>query len=167
MIQFGAVVCLDDSFGSFLATSAILDLCVMAQNRLGAAYLRKASVCARETELALDAIDASPHGCTPQDPISAMSLDLSKYWTKCLSDEILSRGLGLFTSSTVNRLDVGPGLEHMGRALTLLYEHEAAREFVVFPLSVRSPSQLDPLVPESETSNCYMIIYENLTKLGY
>ena len=73
----------------------------------------------------------------------------------------------MFTCSTVTRLDVGPGLEHMGRALTLLYEHEAAREFVVFPLSVRSPNQLDPLVPESETSNCYMTIYENLTKLGY
>jgi hypothetical protein len=164
MIQFGAVICLGDSFGCFLATSAILDLCVMAQNRLAAAYLRKASVCARETERALD---APPHGCSSQNPISAMSLDSSKYWIKYLSDEIFSRGLGLFTSSTVNRLDVGPGLEHMGRALTLLYEYEAAREFVVFPLSVRSPNQLDPLVPESETSNCYMIIYEDLTKLGY
>jgi len=167
MMQFGAVICLDDSFGTFLATSATLDLSVMAQNRLAAAYLRKASACARETERLLNSIDASPQGNTQQDPISTMELDPSKYWIKFLSEEVFSRGLGLFTSSTVNRLDVGPGLEHMGRALTLLYEHKAAREFVVFPLSVRSPNQLDPLVPQSETSNCYLIIYEDLTKLGY
>ena len=164
MMQFGAVICLDDSFGTFLATSAMLDLSVMAQNRLAAAYLRKASVCARETEQALTALTQE---YSPQYPICAMNLDPNKYWIKFLTNEVFSRGLGLFTSDDVNRLDVGPGLEHMGRALTLLYEHNAAREFVVFPLSVRSPNQLDPLEPESETSNCYLIVYEDLTKLGY
>jgi serine/threonine protein kinase len=93
-----------------------------------------------------------------------MKLDTSKYWIKYLTEEVFDRGLGLFTDGNTNRFDVGPGLEHMGRALTLLYQHEAARELVAFPLSVRSPNCLKANALESD---CYYIIYEDLSSLGY
>ena len=159
MIQFGAVICIEDSFGTFLATSAILDLNDMKQNLLAAAYLRKASACARETEQLLSTLSVG----TSRKPES-MKLDTSKYWIKYLTEEVFGRGLGLFTDGNTSHFDVGFGLEHMGRALNLLYQHEAAREVVAFPLSVRSPNCLKANAPDSD---CYFIIYEDLSKLGY
>ena len=164
-VQFGAVVCLNDSFGTFLATSAILDLSDLEQNQLAAAYLRKASACATETKRLITALK-------PEDDTSArvfstfktMDLAINDYWIKQLTDDVFARGLGLFTTSSASRFDVCPGLEHMGRVLTLLYKHADARQYVVFPLSVRSPNCIEAT---EKSCDCYAIVYENLAELGY
>lgn len=165
-MQFGAIICLEPSFGTFIATSTILDLSDATQNRLAAAYLRKAGSCARETERLLAITAPTP---TPSPIFWTMDLDTSAYWTKSLTDDVFSVGLGLFTTTSASRFDVGPGLSHMGLALTLLYQHEAAREIVAFPLSVRSPNCLEENAQAEADADdsCYMIIYDDLSKLGY
>ena len=156
-IQFGAVICLEPSFGTFLATSDILSLSNVEQNQLAVAFLNKASACALETVRLLVAVKV------PTD-IQFLQLNVGAYWIKYITDDAFSRGLGLFVAACSDRFNVGPGLEHMGRALTLLYQHEAAREFVAFPLSVRSPDCDEGI---AGVGDCYMIIYEDLAKLGY
>jgi len=156
-IQFGAVICLEPSFGTFLATSDILTLSNVEQNQLAVAFLNKASACALETVGLLDAVKV------PTD-IKCLQLNVRAYWVKYITNDIFSGGLGLFVDDSSDRFNVGPGLEHMGRALTLLYQHEAAREFVAFPLSVRSP---DCEEGRAGVNDCYMIVYEDLAALGY
>jgi hypothetical protein len=158
-IQFGAVICLEPSFGTFLATSDILSLSNVEQNRLAVAFLNKASVCAHETLKLLDAVRVP----TTTTAIRSLQLNTSAYWIKYITDDAFSRGLGLFADGS-DRFNVGPGLEHMGRALTLLYQHEAAREFVAFPLSVRSPNCEEGI---AGVGDCYMIIFQDLAALGY
>lgn len=158
-IQFGVLFVLSPSFPTFVATSKVLDLDDVDENIIAAAFLRKASACAMETTSTLDARAAMPP-C--QLKIRSLDLDLSKYHIKVLDDDVFYRGLGLFASEAGGRFDVGPGLEHMGRALTKLYQAPEAREFVAFPLSVRSPDVSAPADQEN-----YLIVYEDLARQGF
>ena len=110
-------------------------------------------------------------------------MDLSKYYLKITNDYVYNRGFGLFHPSSQERAtEISFGVKHMTRVLNLLYLNDIARDFVVFPLSIRSPD-VDP-ADSTLTRNCeklnanineytckkfksYQIIYPNILLEGF
>jgi len=187
-MQFGALFVLEPSFPTFVATSRILDLGDEKDNLIAAAYVRKASLWVIRMDELLRQCEMSPStkggpkkaqvgGEGPVEQVqqssSLIELDLNSYWTKELTEENFDRGIGLFastSSATTSNLDVWAGLDHMGRALTLLFNSEATRGIPVYPLSVRSPtySEGDSRVNRRVASDwCFLLVYQDLSKLGF
>ena len=157
--QFGSIIVLEPSFPTFVPVSGVLDLADVEGNKQAAAYFAKASECAQIVHASLGGVKNVDDRKKKNSEELEMVLDKDKYWIKELTEDKYSLGIGLFSSSKVShRLDVGLGLEHMGRALTLLYRDEKTRGIPVFPLSVRSP--------HTATDN-YLIVYENLATQGF
>ena len=98
----------------------------------------------------------SRHRRRENQRIEEVELAIDKYHIKVLTGEVLQRGLGLFaTDLGHDTSDVGPGIEHMSRALNLLFAVPELRKHVVSPFAVRAPI-------EGEDDGYYRVIYENL-----
>ena len=162
--QFGSIIVLEPSFPTFVPVSGVLDLDDVEGNKQAAAFFAKASQCAQTVRASLDRVNDeidSNHDKEKEKKSEKlkMVLDKDQYWIKELTEDKYSLGIGFFSSSEAShRLDVGLGLEHMGRVLTLLYRNEKTRGIPVFPLSVRSPHT---------AADNYLIVYENLAAQGF
>ena len=167
--QFGCIVMLEPSFPTFVPISSILDLSKREDNLMAAAYLSKASQCALALSERLEKCPAPSSNNARVSAAPKMVLDKRKYWVKNLYGDAFASGIGHFATSSsrswrVHHYDVGPGLEHMARVLTRLYQNENTRGIPVYPLSFRSPNT----PPENATvGDCYFAIYDDLSSQGY
>ena len=127
---FGATILLADSFPTFIPLSKQLDLLDYYENKTSSAYLQKIVDHCNSLAVLKDS------SC--QTKIVDMKLNLSSYHIKILNDDVYERGLGLFCH-TGSKNDVQPCLNHMIRALNMLY-NSGARNYVDFLISIRSSS---------------------------
>jgi hypothetical protein len=158
LMQFGATIVLQPSFPVFICTSKVLDLGDETERRVAAAYLDKA----KEWTAILDALTLSASPIEIKD----MVIDISQYHIKVLSDDVVDRGLGLFGDCG----DISQGLEHMSRALNVLYAVPELREYVVFPLALRTPDEIESKMSADRArrrSPYHWLIYKDLTAEGY
>ena len=152
LIQFGAMFALESCFPVYMPVSFVLDLADDRQAALAAAHFEKArSVVKRSEQLLQQA------GQTPKID-QQIELDLSSYHVKVLDDEQLQRGFSMFG-------DIDKGLEHMIVVYNKLYV-SSAREYIVFPLSLRTADKENTENTEN-TINVPILIFPDLAQAGF
>jgi hypothetical protein len=155
----GATIILEPTFPTFIPLSKHLDLSDPYESKVAFAYLKKAS----EHCLALDQLLLRI--AVPPDvrkvPLVPMALDLSNnrsLFIKTIDRATYQRGIGLFAGHDEDPTDVDSGIQNMIMVFNKLY-NSAARQYVAFPLSIRTP--------DSASRKLYQIIYPNLSTLGF
>eukprot|EP01031_Cornospumella_fuschlensis_P026910 gene26910-32518_t len=108
---------------------------------------------------------------SPDEDTTGLLLAVDEYFCKVLHDEVLHRGLGMFSHPhSAGVTDFYPGLDHMIRVLNAVYSDPIARPYAEYPLSLRTPS---PGCVEGGDSwakdmhDKYVLIYRNLRQLGF
>jgi hypothetical protein len=147
IIQFGATIVLAPSFPVFWTISEVLDMSSASRRRLAAAYIRKANIWIKKLRL----LDTS----LPIEAVTAMEFDESAYHIKRITNNVASRGFGLFSE---RETDISQGIEHWGRVLNVLFEDINIRPHVAFPLAIRTPNK---------SLDDYIIIYKDLCREDY
>jgi hypothetical protein len=152
---FGATIVLEESFPTFVPLSKQLDLLDPHESRVACAYLQKASSFC----LSLDSIAGGVKG-----GVKEMRLCLSKYHVKTLDANAIGKGLGLFYPQEYSQpSDLQPGIDHMIDCLNLIYASVDARAVAEYPLSIRTPDEINA----ANGSQFFELIYRNLSTLGY
>jgi hypothetical protein len=149
---FGAVVVLEPSFPTFIPLSKHLNLSDPEESQIASAFLMKATEHCHDMCMKL-------RDRSSIDSFLPLALSLTQYHVKTMTHEVYARGLGLFSQDAANKDDINAGVAHMFEALNRLYVSEEARQFVEFPLSIRTPDE--------NSFECYQIIYNDLTKEGF
>lgn len=148
---FGVTILLEDTFPTLIPLSKFLDLSDPSERNIASAYLLKAS----------HHVQKMLEFARNDSMINEMSLvdePNGPYYLKALTATTLSRGLGLYNSQDWNYFQ--PGLNHMIECLNLIYADVNARAVAEYPLSIRTPDS-------EESSECYYLVFRNLTSLGY
>lgn len=156
-ICFGATIMLDKSFPTYIPLSKQLDLLDEHENKTASAYFIKI----KDHSHRLSKIPRLRN----VPPVTEIILDLENYFIKTITQEVFDRGLGLFTNSE-DKLDIQNGLNHMFRCLNRLYQSDA-RDFIEYPLSIRTPDTETIETSGGSRCNYFEIIYRNLVKLGF
>mmetsp|Transcript_17988 Transcript_17988/g.36259 ORF Transcript_17988/g.36259 Transcript_17988/m.36259 type:complete len:393 (+) Transcript_17988:394-1572(+) len=154
-MQFGATYVLAPSLPVFLPVSKAFDLMDAEDNKQAMLYFDRFRAIGG-TEPVCNVDVAGPN---------EMVLDLDqKFWAKRLTPEVLNRGLGLFSRSDATDIRVAEGLAHMIPCLNALYEHDVARQVVVFPVCVISAG-----VQEVATAADleWLLVYPDMTAQGF
>jgi hypothetical protein len=147
LMAFGVTIILKPSFPTFVPISKTLDLGDEYERRVAAAYLQRIKAHAMEIGKRIPL----------NEPLDIkMGLSTINWFIKTLDTRTFQNGLGMF-DTRCDRLTPGPGIMHMVEVLNRLHRSEA-REFVEFPVSIRSPSG-----PNSS----FQLIYRNLKQDGY
>jgi hypothetical protein len=152
----GATIILEPTFPTFIPLSKHLDLSDPYESKVAFAYIKKASDHCLALYQLLLGISAPDVRQVPQ-----MALDLSNnrsLFIKTIDLETYQRGIGLFSDHNQDPMHVEPGIQNMMMVFNKLY-NSAARPYVAFPLSIRTP--------DSASKKLYQIIYQNLSTLGF
>lgn len=154
---FGVSIVLYPSFPTFIPLSKRLDLSDPYERKVAAAYLKKANDWAQALGKEVLNLPSAHIGAALP---ATIALDTSAYFVKVINADVYERGFGLF-SDDAHHLCIQSGLVHMVEALNRLYESSSARQYVEFPLAVRTP--------DSGKGGCdkYEVIYRNLVRLGF
>ena len=162
LLQFGAIMVLQPSFPTMICTSKVLDVADFAERQTAMAYLAKAKLW---TDRLVEKLASAKKLSTP---ITTMELYRDCYHIKVLTSDVLRRGLGLFADrGGRDPLDIGKGLEHMGRALNMLFALPELRKHVVFPLAVRSPDSAEDVSGGASDESYFWLVYQDLRADGY
>ena len=149
---FGVVSLLPPSFPIFTPLSKILDISDSKERRVAAAHLQLI----REHVYHLGPQVA--RYTRPVPPPTKMALTCDGIHVKLMNMPVFERGLGLFANQPNNPHDIGPGMLHMVEALNRLHADANARQYVVFPLSIRTPN---------DELGFYEILYPDLGQQHY
>jgi serine/threonine protein kinase len=156
----GATIILEPTFPTFIPLSKHLDLSDPYESKVAFAYIKKASEhCLVLYQLLLGI--AVPPDVRNVPQVVRMALDLSNnrsLFIKTIDRATYQRGIGLFTGHNHDPTDVDSGIQNMMMVFNKLY-NSAARQYVEFPLSIRTP--------DSASMKLYQIIYRNLSTLGF
>jgi hypothetical protein len=154
----GATIILEPTFPTFIPLSKHLDLSDPYESKVAFAYIKKASDHCLALHLLLQ-MTVPPD--VRQVPQIGMALDLSnsrRLFVKTIDRDAYQRGIGLFADHDENPTDVDSGIQNMMMVFNTLY-NSAARQYVEFPLSIRTP--------DAASMKFYQIIYRNLSTLGF
>ena len=155
----GATIILEPTFPTFIPLSKHLDLSDPYESKVAFAYIKKASEHCLALYQLLLGIAVPPD--VRKVPQVRMALDLSNnrsLFIKTIDRATYQRGIGLFTDHNHDPTDVDSGIQNMMMVFNKLY-NSAARQYVEFPLSIRTP--------DSASTKFYQIIYQNLSTLGF
>jgi hypothetical protein len=158
---FGVVIILAPSFPTFVPLSKNLDLEDPDERRVAAAYLELIEVHARQLGKRIDEGEFKK-AAVPE----VMGLGKEGFYIKTIDRDAFSKGLGMFTAD-MSHLEIGPGLMHMIEVLNTLHA-SCARDWVVFPISIRTPDLGTPReewTPKATES--YEILYPDLRLDGF
>lgn len=160
-VQFGATYLLPPSFPVAMAVSKALDISDADDSIIARAFLRRATD-------AVQQLKSQSLGPTVPRNRCSMQLGCAGVHIKILDSHAVARGLGLFSPSRCYEDQIACGLNHLMRTLNALYL-SAAREVVVFPLSVRSPSELESTegLYGSSKDLSYWLIFRDIRQDGY
>eukprot|EP01035_Chromulina_nebulosa_P032115 gene32115-42866_t len=98
-IIFGATILLQDSFPTFVPLSKQLDMIDMNENLLASAYLKKfKSFC--QCQILKPVFN--------NENITECRLNLSRYYVKTITPDVYNRGIGFFSTSNDDCLNIHP-----------------------------------------------------------
>jgi hypothetical protein len=160
LMAFGAVIVLDGSFPSYVPLSKRLDLGDPVERNVASSFLAAANHHCKTLAIELTTINhPTPLSSVKVEPITQMALNMQTHFVKRITGDVFAGGLGMFVAEGSERIDIGPGLEHMVEALNRVYASPSSRPFAEYPLAVRTP--------DNASEQCYELVYRDLTKLQY
>eukprot|EP01031_Cornospumella_fuschlensis_P027391 gene27391-33082_t len=192
LISFGVVFLLKQTFPTFAPLCQPLRHFDQRDQRVITAYFRKMQEHSKSLAAKLESVQKkkresqtksgleggakgakakAQRKASSDEDTAGLLLAVDEYFCKVLHDEVLDRGLGMFSHPhAAGATDFYPGLDHMIRVLNAVYSDPIARPYAEYPLSLRTPS---PGCAEggdswaSEMHHEYVLIYRDLCHLGF